>query len=148
MKRCFIDSNIVVYANDTNAGDKQSMAIATIVRCMKAGVGYISIQVLQEYANVALKKLGQVPPIVLRQLKLLEALKVVAPSPNSVRRSVEISHTYRISFWDAGIIAAAEDADCEVILSEDLSTGQYYAGIEMCNPLVRTFDISRYTNRF
>ncbi|MFW6179504.1 MAG: PIN domain-containing protein, partial [Desulfohalobiaceae bacterium] len=90
---------------------------------MSACNGVVSVQVLQEYANIALKKLEQDPPVVMRQLKLLEALNVVIPSPKSVRRAVEIRETYRISFWDAGIIVAAEEADCEVIFSEDLSAG-------------------------
>jgi len=137
VKSFFIDSNIVVYANDIKAGGKQTLAIATITECMRAKNGVISIQVLQEYANVALRKLQQDPPIVLRQLKLLESLRVITPSPKSVRRSVEIIQSYQISFWDAGIVTAAEEADCEVIFSEDLNAGQYYAGIEVINPLER-----------
>lgn len=144
MTRCFIDSNIVVYANDTRAGAKQDKAIEAISACMTGGNGVVSVQVLQEYANIALKKLEQEPSVVMRQLKLLEALSVVIPSPKSVRRAVEIRETYRISFWDAGIIAAAEDADCEVIFSEDLNAGQYYAGIAVVNPLLDEVDPWEY----
>ncbi len=144
MKRCFIDSNIVVYANDTRIGSRQSRAIETISACMRAGNGFISIQVLQEYANIALKKLNQEPPVVMRQIRLLETLSVVTPAPGSVRRAVELSYTYRISFWDAGIIAAAEAADCELIFSEDLSIGQYYAGIVVLNPLQDDFELSEH----
>lgn len=147
MTRCFIDSNIVVYANDTNSGAKQGRAIDTITACMESGIGYISVQVLQEYANVALKKLGQDPPIVIRQLKLLEAMKITIPSPRSVRRSVEISHTYQVSFWDASIIAAAEDADCEIIFTENLNTGHYYSGIEVLNPLDSSCNALQYIKR-
>ncbi|MEF8822839.1 MAG: PIN domain-containing protein [Desulfohalobiaceae bacterium] len=144
MRRCFIDSNIVVYANDRSSGSKQSRAVEIISACMAGGNGVISIQVLQEYANIALKKLGQDPPVVMRQLKLLEAFTLVTPSPKSVRRAVEIRQSYRISFGDAGIIAAAEDANCGVIFSEDLNNGQYYAGIVVVNPLLSGFDPSEY----
>ena len=68
--------------------------------------------------------------VVLRQLRLLDIFKIIAPSPAMVRRGVEIRNSYRISFWDAGIVAAAEIAECDYILSEDLNTGQYYVG---CN---------------
>lgn len=146
MKRCFIDSNIVVYANDTRAGSRQLRSIETISACMRAGNGFISIQVLQEYANTALKKLGQQTAVIMRQLKLLEALSIVTPSPGSVRRTVELFQSYHISFWDAGIIAAAEQADCEVIFSEDLYIGQYYARIIVLNPLEDTFDLPEYTS--
>lgn len=143
MRSCFIDSNIVVYANDCNAGEKQVKAIETVTRCMKAQNGIMSIQVLQEYANIALNRLHQEPPVVLQQLKLLESFKIVIPSSKMVRRSVEIRDLYRVSFWDANIVAAAEAADCDLVLSEDLSTGQYYAGIEVINPLRPDFDIFR-----
>ena len=144
MKSCFIDSNIVVYANDAREAGKQTQAIDVITACMKAKNGVASIQVLQEYANIAMRKLQQPAPIILRQLKLLEALRVITPSPKAVRRSVEISQTYKVSFWDAGIIAAAEEGECEVIFSEDLNSGQYYAGIEVVDPLSPGFDLARY----
>ena len=144
MKSCFIDSNIVVYANDAREAGKQTQAIDVITACMKVKNGVVSIQVLQEYANIAMRKLQQPAPIILRQLKLLEALRVITPSPKAVRRSVEISQTYKVSFWDAGIIAAAEEGECEVIFSEDLNSGQYYAGIEVVDPLSPGFDLARY----
>jgi predicted nucleic acid-binding protein len=140
MRRYFIDSNVLVYANDRNAGEKQDRAIEVIERCMKAGNGVISIQVLQEYANIALAKLMQDAAVVLRQLSLLDVFKVIAPSPAMVRRGVEIRSAYRISFWDAGIVAAAESADCNCILSEDLNTGQFYAGVKVTNPFAPGFD--------
>ncbi len=140
MRRYFIDSNILVYANDRNAGEKQARAIEAIVRCMKAGNGVISIQVLQEYANIALAKLMQDSAVVLRQLTLLDVFRIVAPSSAMVRRAVEIRSAYRISFWDAGIVAAAETADCDRILSEDLNAGQFYAGVKVTNPFAPGFD--------
>ncbi len=140
MRRCFIDSNIVIYANDRNAGEKQARAIEVIQRCMRAKNGVLSTQVLQEYASIALTKLAQDAAVVLRQIKLLEVFKIIAPSPAMVRRGVEIRNSYRLSFWDAGIVAAAEIAECDYILSENLNTGQYYAGVRVSNPFVPDFD--------
>jgi len=134
--RMFIDSNIIVYANDGRELRRQQVAVELVSDCMRNGTGVISIQVLQEYANVALEKLRQSSDIVLRQLHLLEALEIVEPKPHIVRRSVEIREAYGISFWDAGIVAAAEYAACDAIMSEDLNTGQYYAGIPVKNPFV------------
>ncbi len=134
MSQYFVDSNLVIYANDRNAGRKQTRAIEVVQRLMCAQMGSLSIQVLQEYANVALTNLKQEPAVVLRQLKLLESLTMITPTPSTVRRSVEIRNAYQIAFWDAAIIAAAEVGDCDMILSEDLNTGQYYDGIEVVNP--------------
>ena len=142
MKRFFIDSNIIIYANDRSAEDKQSKAIEIITTCMKSQNAVLSIQVLQEYANVALKDLQQDSAVVLRQLKLLEAFPIIAPTAKMVRRSVELRQSYRISFWDASIIAAAEKGDCDCLLSEDLNAGQYYSGIQILNPFSKNFNIS------
>jgi len=132
--RLFIDSNVIVYANDSRDAERQSIAVKLVSDCMRNGTGVISIQVLQEYANVALGKLGQPSDAVLRQLHLLEVMEIVEPTPQAVCRAVEIRQAYGISFWDSGIVSAAEHASCDVILSEDLNAGQYYAGIQVRNP--------------
>lgn len=98
------------------------------------GTGVISIQVLQEYANTALNKLGQDPKVVLRQLALLESLTVICPDPSMVRRAVELKTLFQLSFWDASIIAAAESAGCRHLISEDLNGGQAFGGIRVVNP--------------
>ena len=57
-------------------------------------------------------------------------------TPRLIRRGLEIQTRYQISFWDASIIAAASSAGCSVMLSEDLSAGQVYAGVGS-NPFAR-----------
>ena len=134
MSKAFIDTNLIVYANDARDLEKQNKALIIIAEHMKAGTGVISTQVLQEYAHVALHKLRQRQDVVLRQLVLLEGLEIVYQSPILIRRAIEIRAAYQISFWDACIISAAEHAKCNVILSEDLSAGRSYCGIAMENP--------------
>ena len=85
-----MDTNLLVYANDRSAKDKQTRAIDVIQHLMRAQNGMLSIQVLQEYANVALTKLSQDPAVVLRQLRLLESLKVITPTTEMLRRGIEI----------------------------------------------------------
>lgn len=142
MPGCFIDTNVIVYANDRNAGAKQDRALVVIKRLMETGAGVISIQVLQEYARTALDKLHQESNIVLRQLKLLESLRIVPPTPGIVRRGVELCSAYRITFWDAAIVAAAEAENCDLILSEDFNESQFYAGVQVVDPFGDTFDLS------
>jgi len=135
MNKTFIDTNVIIYANDTSDEEKQERALAVVAELMRLGTGVISTQVLQEYAHVALNKLHQRQDVILRQLVLLEeGLEVIPQTPLLIRRSVEIKATYRISFWDACIISAAEHAKCSNILSEDLNSGQFYSGIAMENP--------------
>jgi predicted nucleic acid-binding protein len=130
----FIDTNIIIYANDARSVDKQSQAIDLVSRLMRDDTGVISTQVLQEYAHVALNKLDQRQDVVIRQLFLLESFTVIGQSPELIRRAIEIRSAYCINFWDACIISAAEKADCDTIYSEDLNAGQFYSGIIVRNP--------------
>lgn len=136
MKKIFIDTNLIVYANDCRDPQKQRKAIELVKGLMDNGLGVISTQVLQEYSSVALSKLKQDHAIVLRQLTLLESFDVVLIEPALIRRAIEIRSSYSISFWDSCIISAAESAGCDCIYSEDLNAGQYYSGIKVINPLL------------
>jgi predicted nucleic acid-binding protein len=132
----FIDTNLIVYANDGRDPAKQARALEVINQAIKTTSGVISVQVLQEYANTALNKLGQEPAIVVQQLALLENLTVVQPDPAMVRRAVELKTFYKLSFWDASILAAAQSAGCKQLLSEDLNGGQLFGSIRVVNPFI------------
>jgi len=134
MEKVFLDTNIIIYANDERDKVKQDKALQLITDLMKDNTGTISTQVLQEYASVALRKLHQKYEIIIRQIKLLESFEVVRQSPEMIRRALEIMYSYKIGFWDSCIISNAEYANCSVIYSENLNGGQYYSGIRIVNP--------------
>jgi len=130
----FLDTNVIIYANDSRNTDKQNQAIQLVTQLMQEGNGVISTQVMQEYTHVALNKLAQRQDVVIRQLFILEAFHVIGQTPELIRRAIEIKTAYCVGFWDACIISAAEDAQCETIYSEDLNAGQFYSGIIVINP--------------
>ncbi|MDO8747344.1 MAG: hypothetical protein Q7J70_06760, partial [Thermodesulfovibrionales bacterium] len=57
-------------------------------------------------------------------------------TPSSIIRASEIEEKYRISFWDALIVVAAYEAKANIILTEDMNSGQTIEGILIKNPLV------------
>lgn len=130
----FLDTNIVVYANDTRDKRKQKRCIEIIERALTTGDATVSTQVLFEYASVALTKLGQSAAVVRRQIELLSTLPVVPQSAALAIRATEIRELYGLSFWDAAIIAAAVEGRCSRILSEDMNEGQIYCGVRLVNP--------------
>jgi len=132
--RRFVDTNIVVYANDAEDPAKHLVAAQLLAELVSQGTGVISTQVLQEYAATALRKLRQPTDLVYRQIYQLEFMETVTVTPGIVRRAIGLAALHRISYWDACIIAAAESARCTEILSEDLSAGHYYSGIRVVNP--------------
>jgi len=134
MTKVFLDTNVLVYANDSRDKPKQSIAIELVTGYIEKQTGVVSTQVLQEYAVVAVTKLGQDFDVVLRQLALLESLEVVLITPELVRRGLEIQARHRVNYWDAAIIAAAEHARCRVLWSEDFGEGALYGTIRVENP--------------
>ncbi len=134
--KAFLDTNLIVYANDARVPEKQARAIEVVTGAMRDGSGVVSTQVMQEYAVVAGSKLHQDPDTTLRQLLLLESLEVVEITPALIRRGLELQFRYQIDYWDASILAAAEHAQCDVLLTEDLNPGQLYAAVRTENPFL------------
>ena len=134
--KSFLDTNLIVYANDDRDPQKQVRAIEVITREMRNGTGVVSTQVMQEYVVVAGGKLHQDSDTIVQQLLLLESLEVVQITPALIRRGLELQFRYQISYWDASILAAAEHAQCSRLLTEDLNPGHLYATVRIENPLI------------
>jgi len=134
----FVDSNILIYAHDLDAGPKQQRAAAVLMELWEAHTGRLSTQVLQEfYVNVTQKI--KTP---LTRSAAREVVRNYAPwvqswiTPATVVRASEISETWRLSFWDSMIVAAAEQHSAGGVLSEDLKHGQVIAGVRIVNPFL------------
>jgi predicted nucleic acid-binding protein len=133
--KIFLDADIIIKANDKSDFTLQTKAIEVVKRLITKGRGVISTQVMQEYAQTASEKLGQKQSAVLRQLKILETFEIVNQTPVQVQRAFEIKHLYEVSFADAMVISAAEQANCLEIYSQSLKTEPFYSGIKITNPL-------------
>ncbi len=144
--KIFVDSNILIYAHDADAGTKREVAAAQIKALGKDQLGRLSTQVLQEFYVTVTQKLGK--PLSkgdAREIVRDYAQWVTTPTtPQTVMRASEIGEVWRISFWDSLILAAAEEEDCAALLTEDLNTGQSIAGIQIINPFVRSQDKPRH----
>jgi predicted nucleic acid-binding protein len=131
----FLDTNILVYAYDAGEPRKQSIA-QELTRRALAGEFSISVQVVSEFAATMLQKIS--PPATAEQLlSILDALApitTVSADQETVRRAVEARSAYGLHFYQAMIIAAAEQAGCQRIWSEDLNPGQQYFGVQVENP--------------
>jgi predicted nucleic acid-binding protein len=97
--------------------------------------GVLSRQVLQEFCvNVSRKFQEPMTTTEVREAVLVHtSWQVVVNSGNSVLRALELERRYQISFWDAMIVQAAENAGCEVLYSEDLAHEQEYGGVLVVN---------------
>ena len=132
--RSFIDSNVLVYADDRSAGPKQLRARALIREAMLARTGVLSLQVLQEYFSVATKKLGLSAAAARRRVALVSRLDVVILGVQDVLAAIDLHRLHGFSIWDALVIRAGLNAGCRVLYSEDLQDGRRIEGLEIVNP--------------
>lgn len=135
--KAFVDTNILVYAHDRSAGVKHQRARALVESLWDSGNGVLSTQVLQELC-MSLRKRAARPPATDAMRALVQdysAWEVVTNTAASIVGALEIESRYRISFWDALIVHAAEAAAATVLYSEDLNDGQVYGAVRVVNPL-------------
>ena len=136
----FVDSNILIYAHDADAGPKRGRAVESLRKLWESGGGRMSVQVLQEfYVNVTRKLATPVAISTARELVSAYGAWVRVPTTaGTVTRAIDIATMAQIQFWDALIVASAEQADATHLYSEDLNSGQSIAGVKIVNPLSAT----------
>lgn len=136
--RYFLDTNILVYTFDFSAPKKQKTAQDLVANALETGQGCISYQVVQEFLNVARSKF-QTPMTVHETLayleRVLQPLCTVNPGPQLWEDALHTQERWKYSLYDSLIIAAARQADCRILYSEDMQHGQTLNGLRLVNPL-------------
>lgn len=133
-KRIFVDTNVPLYALDTES-TKQKAALA-IMR----GNPVISVQVVNEFISVVTKKttlsrreINQLAGVMLRRCE------VIAIDSALVNAAIALGEKFKLSHWDSLIVAAALQAECDVLYTEDLHNGQViYSQLTIINPFLRS----------
>lgn len=132
----FVDTNILLYAHDRDAGPKEAVAAQLLTTLWDEHRGLVSPQVLQEFLVNALRKLKS-------PLNLAQARDIVRnyglwvthdASVAHILRALELMELTGYSFWDSQIIASAEAAGAETLYSEDMQDGRTIAGLTIINP--------------
>ena len=137
--KVFVDSNVLIYAHNADAGEKRSLAAGLLRDLWAERRGCLSSQVLQEfYVNVTRKIRKPLTRAAAREVVRNYASWVEqAITPSTIVRASEIEELAQLSFWDSLIVAAAEAQRAREIASEDLQDGQLIAGIRVRNPFVQ-----------
>jgi len=137
-EKYFVDTNILLYAHDRSAGFKHQRAQAVIEQLWESGHGVLSTQVLQELCINLRRKPAQ--PLPAEEIRpLIEdycTWEVVLNTPSAVIQALNIELRYKISYWDALIVHAAEQAGADILYSEGLTAGQTYGSVMVVNPLL------------
>ncbi len=132
--RRFLDTNVLLYADDANAGEKRQRAKKILVDSLSNGTGVISTQVLQEFFVVSTRKLGVDPALARRKVELMATMDLVQVDLDLILAAIDLSRLHSFSFWDGLIVRAAATAGCQVLLTEDLQHDRVVDGVRIQNP--------------
>jgi predicted nucleic acid-binding protein len=135
----FVDTNILIYAHDSSAGDKHRHAQALLQELWDAGNGVLSTQVLQELCVNLRRKVSRPVPYdeLRRMVEDYMSWEVVVNGRESTIQALEIANRFKISYWDALVIYAAERSGANTLYSEDLAHRQKFMTVEVVNPFLR-----------
>ena len=130
----FLDTNILVYAA-AGFGPEMPKRRRALELIENENFG-LSAQVLQEfYVTIVGKILVPLTPAVAAEwVQQLEAFPCLPVDSGLVKIAIETSLRYRLSYWDAAIVAAAEILGAKTLYSEDFNHGQQYGMVRACNP--------------
>ncbi|MDZ4791015.1 MAG: PIN domain-containing protein [Hyphomicrobiales bacterium] len=127
--KAFIDTNILVYAFFDNSKARTADAV------MSRG-GVISVQILNEYANVCRRKLMLDWPVIEDRIRAIcEALPEVVPLTFDHHvKAVALARNHSFAIYDALLIACALSAGCTRLITEDMQHGRIINGLTIENP--------------
>lgn len=134
--KIFVDTNVIVYAYDTSAGEKHGIAKQIVLDLWDSGQGLLSTQVLQEFFVTVTAKINK-PLDVFSAREIVQDLtkwEVVSLERSIILSATDLHVQYKYSFWDSMIIQAAVSGGAKLLLSEDLSANQTIAGVKIQNP--------------
>ena len=137
--RFFLDTNVFVYSFDASAPAKARRATELIRRAVATGKGVVSFQVVQEFFNVALRRFAQ--PMTSADAEqylaaVFRPLMAIHSSQALYAEALRLNERYRLSWYDALIVAAAIEGQSTLLLSEDLQDGQRFDGLRVQNPFL------------
>lgn len=139
--KILVDTNILVYAYDLDAGDKRAKASAVVDRLWDEGAGVLTTQVLAEFFVTITRKVKQ-PLSTADARQIIEDYRAgwttFTTTPETVLRAIDGVEQHQLSFWDGMIWAAAWLNGVNTIYSEDMQSGQTIEGVRIENPLLST----------
>jgi predicted nucleic acid-binding protein len=131
-----LDTNVLIYADAADEPAKQRQAVSLISELRRTGDAVLSTQVLQEYVNVALRKLRLPPALIRERLAFYRRFDLVVTSPDLIAAALDLHVLRGISFYDALVVQAAAAGGCQRVLSEDLQHGATLGGVRIVNPFL------------
>ena len=130
----FVDTDVLVYADDARDAVKQETARELLRRLLRERSGKLSLQVLQEFFAAATGKLGLAAVDARRRIEIFSHLDVVRLEVDDVLAAIDLHRLHQLSIWDALIVRAADMSGCRTLYPEDLQHGRRFEGLQVVDP--------------
>jgi predicted nucleic acid-binding protein len=130
----FVDTNVLIYAHEPDAGRKRDGCVHLLRRLFDDKNGAVSIQILCEFYSAATRKLRMPADQAERILLALGTWTIHTPRHSDVIRAARLAQRYQIGWWDALTVNSANELGCAVLWTEDLHHGQRYGSVLVRNP--------------
>ena len=132
--RLAIDSNVLVYAADNEAGARHDAAV-DLIRRAAAGDTILPLQVLGEFFAVVTRQIGLPPKTAAGFVEDWQGVFLVAAAvPETIDHAIAAVIAHDLQFWDAMIWAVADVAGCDILLTEDMQDGRRLGRVQFVNP--------------
>jgi len=136
LPRTFLDTNVLIYAEDARHPDKQQKAIDLILEHRRQQTGVVSLQVLQEFFVTVTRKLKLDPEVARFKVNFHSKFDVAEPKVTDILSAIDMHRLHGFSYWDALVLHTARQTGCQVLLSEDMQHGQLLDGVRIVNPFI------------
>lgn len=134
VKRFTLDTNILVYSVDRDAGEKHAIAMNIIDKAMLKNC-VLTVQALAEFYSATTRKKGANHDYVVSLIEAwMDVFPIIGTNGHVLSRALTALNEHTLSFWDAMIWSAAKEAGCTHIYSEDFQDGRKIGGIIIQNP--------------
>ncbi len=136
VERITLDTNILIYAANADAGERHHLAIKVLERAILCDC-MLTLQSLSEFFAVVTRK-GMLSPTVAADhvQELSEVFPIITANQRSLKLAMSAVNKQKMSFWDAMLWATAHDAGVTILLSEDFQHEQLIKRVRIINPLV------------
>ncbi len=136
VERITLDTNILVYAANADAGERHHLAIKVLERAIQCDC-MLTLQSLSEFFAVVTRK-GMLSSTLATDHvnELAEVFPVITAKQRSLKLAMDVVTEQKISFWDAMLWATAHDAGITLLLSEDFQHGQLIKRVRIINPFI------------
>ena len=135
----FVDTNILIYAIGLQPAPPEKKAIAREILTYSDIA--LSVQVLQEFyvqATHPRRRDALSHDTAVRLIEKWQRFRIQDNTVAVLQSTLRLKERFQTSYWDAAILAAAQAARCQELLSEDLNHGQDYDGVMVVNPFLAT----------